>query len=152
VRKKEPREAQRSLQARGLEGHGISSGGINISRWGLENVCRTARAIKRVTSDRKRILKRGGDVVDVDGLTLQWKDFKSAASLDSTHFARGTRDPPSLLHWSPIRTCTLTGLNPLDFDALSSFYPLFSIPFDEVALHVTSPKLRLGGRGCDRSP
>jgi hypothetical protein len=98
-----------------------------------------------VTSDRKRILKRGGDVVDVDDLTLQWKDFKSAASLDSAHFARGTRDPPSLLHWSPIRTCTLTRLNPLDFDALSSFYPLFSIPFDEVALHVTSPKLRLGG-------
>jgi hypothetical protein len=92
-----------------------------------------------VTSDRKRILKRGGDVVDVDGLTLQWKDFKSAASLDSTHFARGTRDPPSLLHWSPIRTCTLTRLNPLDFDALSSFYPLFSIPFDGVALHVTAP-------------
>jgi hypothetical protein len=152
VRKKEPREAHRSLQIRGLEGHEILSRGINISRWGLENVCRTARAIKRVTSDRKRILKRGGDVVVDDSLTLQWKDFKSAASLDSTHFARGTRDPPSLLHWSPIRTCTLIRINPLDFDALSSFYSLFSIPCDEVALHVTIPKIRFGGRGCDRSP
>jgi hypothetical protein len=58
---------------------------------------------------------RDGDV-DVGGL-MEREDFESAVcNYLILHQALAT--PPSLLHWSPVRTCTLLKSKSLDLDAL----------------------------------
>jgi hypothetical protein len=97
-----------------------------------KNACSIAEDNQTSDLGPLEIFERGVEMVMLAAGLLRG-DFERVQTFAFTHFARGTRDPSSLLHWLCIRIYTLTKPNSLVLAILCCF-----LPFPLTALKLSS--------------